>query len=52
MIEMQYNSKAKHDSNVEVQFAEAVAVIDSSTSAVPREKRKEDAGKPLYLERV
>ena len=48
---MQCDSKAKRGSSVEVPLAEAVAVIDS-TVAVPRKKRKEDAGKPLYLERL
>jgi hypothetical protein len=48
---MKVDLKAKRGNSVEVPLAEAVAVIDS-TVAVPREKRKEDASKPLYIERV
>jgi hypothetical protein len=29
-----------------------VIAVDSGASNMPREKRKEDASKPLYLERV
>jgi len=49
---MQHNSKAKRVIHAEVPLEQAVAIIDSSTSAAPREKNKEDASKPLYLKRV
>jgi hypothetical protein len=49
---MQCNSKAKRGNSVEMPLAQAVAVIDSSTLVAPREKKKEDASKPLYLKRV
>ncbi len=49
---MQCNSKAKRGKSVEMPLAEVVTVIDSSTLAAPREKKKEDASKPLYLKRV
>jgi hypothetical protein len=49
---MQCNSKAKHDKGFEIPLEQAVAVIDSNTPAVPQEKRKADANKPLYLKRI
>ncbi|MCW4044007.1 MAG: hypothetical protein NWE94_00640 [Candidatus Bathyarchaeota archaeon] len=49
---MQRNSKTKSGNCVEMPLQQAVAVIGSTASAVPLDKRKEDADKPLYLKRV
>ena len=60
---MRRNSKAKLDVHAEIPCQMipenledleelAVTVADSSTVVVPREKRKEDAGKPLYIKRI
>ena len=51
-IKMQCNSKEKHDKRFEIPLEQAAAVIDSNTPAVPQEKRKADANKPLYLKRI
>lgn len=51
-IRMQRNSKAKRGNHVEMPFQHVVAVIDSTVSAAPLDKGKEDADKPLYLKRV
>jgi hypothetical protein len=51
-IKMQRNSKAKNVILAEAPLQQAVAIVNSNTSAAPREKRKEDASKPLYLKRV
>jgi hypothetical protein len=60
-MKVRRTSKAKSDSQVEMPLQlmlenavkeHVVIAVDSSISNMPREKRKEDASKPLYLKRV
>jgi len=49
---MSPKSKGKLEIYQEMPIEQAIVVIDSSSSALSLEKRKEDASKPLYLKRV
>jgi len=52
MIRTYRNSKVKRVNRAEVPLQHVVAIIDSNASAASLKKRKDDAGKPLYLKRV
>jgi hypothetical protein len=49
---MSQKNKARHSSNCQIAAESAAIVTESSKVNVPMQKRKEDAKKTLYINRI